>query len=212
VIRINVQSETRTVMLHLDRADRERLLSVLANWLARCAGVARAPVPPADLAWTLELRRLLLSPEEPHFAPLPVTLDPENVKICGPDQGLQQGRMDAWCGCGLPTPTTCDGTVDNLDSRTAPTRRDLRSREVATRSRPQNQRAADKHAVVPEGAAQRCSSMTTCTCFRRCAAWTRSHVLPTASCSAPRDQHRTLSTRSRRIYSDPAGVADRGPV
>jgi hypothetical protein len=80
MIRITVHPDAGSVTLQFDAPDRERLLTVLADWLARCAGVATPTVAPADLAWTLELRRLLLSPDEPHFTPLPVTLFDEDVE------------------------------------------------------------------------------------------------------------------------------------
>jgi hypothetical protein len=72
-------------LLQLDVPDRERLLRVLADWLGSSAGVTMPAVESADLAWTLELRRLLLSPDEPHFMPLPVSL---------PDEDVDRYRMD----------------------------------------------------------------------------------------------------------------------
>jgi hypothetical protein len=65
MLRVEVEPGTQAVLVHLDVAERQRLLGVLDDWLNACVGVARRPPPPDELRWALELRWLLLSVDEP---------------------------------------------------------------------------------------------------------------------------------------------------
>ena len=58
------QHEEGATALCLDTASRQRLASVLADWLTVYAGVRPAILEQADFDFVVEVRRVLLQPDE----------------------------------------------------------------------------------------------------------------------------------------------------
>jgi hypothetical protein len=64
VPRIQLEQLSDEALLHLDDDTRRRLASVLADWLASYAGVEPVHLSPANFDLVVELRRVLLIPDE----------------------------------------------------------------------------------------------------------------------------------------------------
>jgi hypothetical protein len=58
------QDHDGATALQLDTASRQRLASVLADWLSVYAGVRPAPLERSDFDFVVEVRRVLLQPDE----------------------------------------------------------------------------------------------------------------------------------------------------
>ena len=61
------QSSGDDALLRLDAATRRRLASVLADWLSLYAGVQPAMLDDENFGFVVEVRRLLLLPDESTF-------------------------------------------------------------------------------------------------------------------------------------------------
>ena len=62
--RIELQQLDDEALLRLDTATRQRLAGVLADWLSVYAGVQPVSLKQADFDLVVEVRRVLLAPDE----------------------------------------------------------------------------------------------------------------------------------------------------
>jgi hypothetical protein len=64
MLRIELDQISDNAVLHLDTAARQRLAHVLADWLTVYAGVQPLALAQDDFDFVVEVRRVLLGPDE----------------------------------------------------------------------------------------------------------------------------------------------------
>ena len=64
MLQIESEESSNDSVLHLDAASRRRLAAVLADWLSMYAGVKAVSLTQENFDLVVEVRRVLLSPDE----------------------------------------------------------------------------------------------------------------------------------------------------